>query len=148
MNLNRIANLPAPTLPHEAVNKLYVNGMPRNIFNDYVPNLRSFCPAKNDEFGFIITTSSYYSDRFHPVHAFNGLYRSGVEGDNNNLPYTNRRCSTEIGDIVFTPCGVERKLRKLKATSCAGPDGLQALLLKNLAHELAWPFVCIVCHFI
>jgi len=81
MNLNRIGNLPAPTLQHEAVNKLYVNGMPRNIVNDYVPNLRSFCPPKNDKFGFIITASSYYSDSFHPVHAFNGLYRSGVEGD-------------------------------------------------------------------
>jgi len=41
---------------------------------------------------------------------------------------------------VFTPNAVEQKLRKLKVTSSAGPDGLQALLLKNLAHELARPF--------
>jgi len=44
---------------------------------------------------------------------------------------------------VFIPNAVEQKLRKLKVTSSAGPDGLQALLLKNLAHELAWP-LCVL----
>jgi len=62
MNSNRITNLPPPTLPHEAVKKLYVGGTPRKIFNDYVPKLRSFGPAKNDKFGFIVTASFYYSD--------------------------------------------------------------------------------------
>ena len=32
----------------------------------------------------------------------NDYFTSVFTSDNNNLPYTNRRCSTEIGDIVFT----------------------------------------------
>ena len=79
MNSNRTTNLPVPTLPLEAVNKLYVDGTPRKIFHGYVPNLRSHGPVKNDKFGFIVTASSYFNDTFHAVHAFNGLYRSGVE---------------------------------------------------------------------
>jgi len=70
-----------PTLPHEAVNKLYVDGTPRKIFHGYVPNLRSYGSVINDKVGFIVTASSYYSDSFHPVDAFNGLYRSGAEGE-------------------------------------------------------------------
>jgi len=70
-----------PTLPHEAVNKLFVDRTSRKIFHGYVPNLRSYGSVKNDKFGFIVTASSYYSDSFHPVHAFNGLYRSGAEGE-------------------------------------------------------------------
>ena len=75
MNSNHITNLPAPVLPHEAVNKLYVDGTPRKIFHGYVPNLRSYGSVKNDKFGFIVRASSYFNDSFHPVHAFNGLYR-------------------------------------------------------------------------
>jgi len=81
MNSNRITNLPAPTLPHEAVNKLYVDGTPRKIFHGYVQNLRSFGPVKNDKFGFIVTASSYAGDSFHPAHAFKGLYRPFAEGE-------------------------------------------------------------------
>jgi len=33
VNSNRITNLPVPTLPHEAANKLYVDGTPRKIFH-------------------------------------------------------------------------------------------------------------------
>jgi len=84
MNSNRITNLPVPTLPIEAMNKLYVDGhFPRKIFHGYVPNLSSFRSMKYDKFGFIVTASSYCSSSFHPVHAFNGLYRPGdaAEGD-------------------------------------------------------------------
>jgi len=81
MNSSRITNLPASALPHEAVNKLYVDGTPRKIFHGNVPNLRSFGPAKNDKFGFIVKASSYAGGSFHPVHAFNGLYRCGAEGE-------------------------------------------------------------------
>ena len=70
MNSNHITNLPAPVLPHEAVNKLYVDGTPRKIFHGYVPNLRSYGSVKNDKFGFIVRASSYFNDSFHPVHAF------------------------------------------------------------------------------
>ena len=82
MNSNRKTNLPVLTLPHEAVNKLYVDDTPRKIYHGYVPNLRSFGSAKkNDKFGFIVTASSYINDSFHPVHAFDGLCRSGAEGE-------------------------------------------------------------------
>jgi len=37
--------------------------------------------VKNDKFGFIATASSYAGGSFHPVHAFNGSYRPGAEGD-------------------------------------------------------------------
>jgi len=74
-------NLPVPALPHEAVNKLYVDGMPRKIFHRYVPNLRSYGSVKNDKFGFVVTASCYAGGSFHPVHAFNGLYRPGAEGE-------------------------------------------------------------------
>jgi len=51
MNSSCITNLPAPTLSHEAVNKLYIDGTPRKIFHGYVSNLRSHDPEKNDKFG-------------------------------------------------------------------------------------------------
>jgi len=81
MNSKRITNLPAPTLPHEAVNKVYVDGTQRKIFHGYVLNLRSYGSVKNDKFGFIVTASSCFNDSFHPVTGFNGLYRSGAEGE-------------------------------------------------------------------
>ena len=65
MNSNRTTNLPVLTLPHEAVNKFYVDGTPRKIFHGYVPNLRPHGPMKNDKFGFIVTASSYFNDSFH-----------------------------------------------------------------------------------
>jgi len=84
MNSNRITNLPEPTLPHEAVNKLYVDGTPREIFHGYVRNLRSYGSVKNDKFEFIVTASYFVGGSFHPVHALNGLYkhcRHGAEGE-------------------------------------------------------------------
>jgi len=45
------------------------------------PNLMSFGYVTNDKFGFIVTASSYSGDSFHPVHAFNGLYRPGAESE-------------------------------------------------------------------
>jgi len=66
----------------------------------------------------------------------NDYFTSVFSLDNNNIPNIDPRCTTKICDIVFTPYAVERKL---KIKSSAGPDGLQALLLKNLAHELAQP---------
>ena len=84
MNSNRITNLPVPTLPHEAVNKLYVDGTPRKILHGYVPNLRSSSAnAPNDKFGFIVTASSNHSTHFLPINAFNGLYkdRTGAGGE-------------------------------------------------------------------
>ena len=81
MNSNRLTNLPEPTLPHEAANKLYVEWTPRKILQRYVPNLRSFSSAKNDKFGFVVTASSYLINNYHPVYAFNGLYKQGAAGN-------------------------------------------------------------------
>jgi len=75
MNSNHLTNLPIPTLPHEAASKLYVDATPRKMFHGYVPILRSSGAAKNDKFGFIVTASSYLNNNFHPVYAFNGLYK-------------------------------------------------------------------------
>ena len=58
MNSNHLTNLPEPTLPHEAANKLYVDGTPRKILQEYVPNLRSFGSTKNDKFGFVVKASA------------------------------------------------------------------------------------------
>ena len=78
MNLNRLTNLPAPILPHEAASKSYVDTIesaPRKILQGYIPNLRSSGTEKNDKFGFIATASSYLNINFHPVYAINGLYK-------------------------------------------------------------------------
>ena len=45
---------------------------------------------------------------------------------------------------IFYKCSYRKMMtRQQQCTSSAGPDGLQALLLKNLAHELAWP-LCVL----
>ena len=76
MNSNHLTNLPEPTLPHEAANKLYVDTTPRKILQGYVPNLRSGGGSqKNDKFGFIVTASSYLNNGCHPIYAFNGLHK-------------------------------------------------------------------------
>jgi len=89
------------------------------------------------------STGSYVYRDDMKAELLNDYFTSVFSSDNNNTPDINRRCSTEISDIVFTPNAVEQKLRKLKVTSSVGPDGLQALLLKNLAHEFAWP-LCVL----
>ena len=79
MNSNRLTNLPAPTLPHEAANKLYVDGTPRKVLQGYIPPLMASGRAfgklvLNDKFGFVVTASSFHNNLFHPINAFNGLY--------------------------------------------------------------------------
>ena len=74
MNSNRITNLPETTLPHEVANKVYVDRMQLKMLQGYVPFLRSGT-VKNDKFGFVATASSYLNNNFHPVYAFNGLYK-------------------------------------------------------------------------
>ena len=49
----------------------------RKILQGYVPNLRSFV-TKNDQFGFVVTASSYLNNNYHPVYVFNGLYKPGA----------------------------------------------------------------------
>ena len=65
MNSNHLTNLPAPILPHETANKLYVDGTPRKVFQDYIPPLmasgRGFGKLElNDKFGFVATASSFF----------------------------------------------------------------------------------------
>jgi len=58
----RITNLPVPTLLHDAVNNLYVDGIPRKIFHGYVPNLRSYGSVKSDKFGFMLSVRERLRD--------------------------------------------------------------------------------------
>jgi len=58
MNSNSITNLPIPTLPHEAANKLYVDSNSRKILQGYVPPLRSMGSRNNIKLAFIATASS------------------------------------------------------------------------------------------
>ena len=46
MNSNSITNLPIPTLPHEAANKLYVDSNSRKILQGYVPTLTIYMGSK------------------------------------------------------------------------------------------------------
>ena len=80
MNSNHLTNLPIPTLPHEAATKLYVDATPRKILQGYIPNLKSTGNVKNDKFGFVVTASSHLNSGFHPVYAFNGLYKPRGNG--------------------------------------------------------------------
>ena len=78
MNLNRITNLPEPSLAHEVANKLYVDRTPRKILQGYIPSLMTKSVAiSNDKFGFLVTASSYLSNHYRPENAVNGLFSSG-----------------------------------------------------------------------
>jgi len=61
MNSNSITNLPTPTLPHEAANKLYVDSNSRKILHGYVPLLRSMGGRNNVN---IATTSSQLNNYY------------------------------------------------------------------------------------
>jgi len=45
------------------------------VLQGYIPNLRYSGTEQNDKFGFIATASSYLNINFHPVYAFNGLFK-------------------------------------------------------------------------
>ena len=68
---NRITNLPIPTLPHEAVSKLYVDSNSRKILHGYVPPLRSMGGRNNVKLGFIATASSQLNNDYKTSNAFN-----------------------------------------------------------------------------
>jgi len=76
MNSNSITNLPIPTLPHEAANKLYVDSNSRKILQGYVPPLRSTVGRNSVKLGFIATASSQLNNNYKASNAFNFLYRS------------------------------------------------------------------------
>jgi len=77
MNSNRITNLPIPTLPHEAANKLYVDSNSRKILQGYVPPLRS--TRDNVKLEFIATASSQQNNNYKASNAFNCFY-TGCRG--------------------------------------------------------------------
>ena len=84
MNSNRLTNLPAPTLPHEAANKLYVDGTPRKVLQGFIPPLMASGRAfgklvLNDKFGFVVTASSFHNNLFHPINAFVYMHHKVVE---------------------------------------------------------------------
>jgi len=78
MNLNRLTNLPEPSLAHEVANKRYVDQTSRKILQGYIPNLMTKSVSiSNDKFGFLITASSYFNNYYRPENVVNGLYSSG-----------------------------------------------------------------------
>ena len=87
MNSNSITNLPIPTLPHEAANKLYVDSNSRKILQGYVPPLRSMGGRNNIKLGFIATASSQLNNYYRASNAFNCFYTgrgTGGEWVSNN----------------------------------------------------------------
>jgi len=83
MNTNSITNLPIPTLPHEAANKLYVDSNSRKILNGYIPPLRSMGSRDNIKLGFIATAFSQLNNNYKASNAFNCYYtcRRGTGGE-------------------------------------------------------------------
>ena len=71
----------------------------------------------------------------------NEFYSSVFVNDDCVLPDFARRVGHDcgLGDISFPPDVVFKHLSKLKAKSGGGPDGLSAVLLKNVAGSLAQP---------
>ena len=60
----------------------------------------------------------------------------------NNLPVANEAtCSngSTLSDVVITPKTVEEKLRMLYCRKTQAPDGIPAMVLKELSKELALP---------
>jgi len=87
MNSHSIINLPIPTLPHEAANKLYVDSNSRKILHGYVPPLRSMGGRNNINLGFIAAASSQLNNYYKASNAFNCFYtgrRTGGEWVSNN----------------------------------------------------------------
>jgi len=83
MNSNNITNLPIPTLPHEAANKLYVDLNSRKILQGYVPPLRSMGSRNNIKLGFIATVSSQLHNNYKSSNVFICYYtgRRGTGGE-------------------------------------------------------------------
>ena len=69
-------NLPIPTLPHEAGNKLYVDRNSRKILNGYMSSLRSQGSRNNINAGFIASASLQLGNNYKLSNAFNCFYRS------------------------------------------------------------------------
>jgi len=71
----------------------------------------------------------------------NDFYSSVFVSDNNILPVFAPRVPNdcELSSVTFTPDVVYKHLSKLNPKSGGGPDGLSAVLLKNVAGSLAQP---------
>ena len=91
MNSNSITNLPIPTLPHEAANKLYVDSNSRKILQGYVPPLRSMGGRNNIKLGFIATASSQLNNYYRASNAF--VFIRAVEQVVNGLVIMKRETS-------------------------------------------------------
>jgi len=79
MNSNSITNLPIPTLPYEAANKLYVDSNSRKILQGYVQTLRSMGSRNNIKLEFIATASSQLHNNYKASNAFNCYYTAVAE---------------------------------------------------------------------
>jgi len=107
MNSHSITNLPIPTLPHEAANKLYVDSNSRKILQGYVPPLRSMGGRNNIKLGFIATASSQLNNNYC---YYTGRRATGGEWVSNNET-RNFWIQVECPDLVRI-WGEERPTRK------------------------------------
>ena len=77
--------------------------------------------------------------------AFNDYFSSVfTKEDTNNIPaFDDRQFLQKLQTVTITPDKVKKKLKKLKATKCAGPDGFHPRVLRDCADSLALPLTLI-----
>ena len=73
--------------------------------------------------------------------AFNDYFSSVfTREDTDNIPYfEERQFDYKLQTVIITPDKVKRKLQKLKASKCAGPDGFHPRVLRDCADSLDLP---------
>ena len=77
--------------------------------------------------------------------AFNDYFSSVfTREDTENIPvFEERHFQEKLQTVIITPDKVKKKLQKLKASKCAGPDGFHPRVLRDCADSLAFPLTLI-----
>ena len=87
MNSNSITNLPIPTLPQEAADKLYVDLHSWKILQGYVPPLKWMGGRNNIKLGFIATASNQLNNYYRASNVFNCLTGSECVSNNETINF-------------------------------------------------------------